>query len=151
MTVYVASCSHCEWKIQKNETPTDGESELCPCCSESFVPQWKSETQDDPPPAKAPSSLHEHSSPASQRIETHARTQPAAIHASLSSATRSLTFTTPPPIQVVVKDFDMSFGSMVGFMVKWALAAIPAALIFIIIIGIFIVIFSALLGLSVSK
>ena len=31
--------------------------------------------------------------------------------------------------RVVVTDFDMSFGSMVGFMVKWAFASIPAMLI----------------------
>lgn len=30
---------------------------------------------------------------------------------------------------VVIVDFNMSFGSMVMFMVKWAIAAIPAALI----------------------
>lgn len=33
--------------------------------------------------------------------------------------------------EVVVVDFDMSFGSMVGFMVKWALAAIPAFMILV--------------------
>lgn len=31
--------------------------------------------------------------------------------------------------EVVVKDIQMNFGSMVVFMLKWALAAIPAALI----------------------
>lgn len=31
--------------------------------------------------------------------------------------------------KVVVTDVDMPFFSMVGFMVKWALAAIPALLI----------------------
>ena len=47
---------------------------------------------------------------------------------------------TPPPVNpprqpatnwsyVVVRDFDMPFGSMVGFMVKWALASIPAVLL----------------------
>jgi hypothetical protein len=30
---------------------------------------------------------------------------------------------------VVVTDIDMPFGSMVGFMVKWAIASIPAFLI----------------------
>lgn len=30
---------------------------------------------------------------------------------------------------VVVTDFDMPFGSMVTFMVKWAIAAIPAVII----------------------
>lgn len=32
-------------------------------------------------------------------------------------------------LRVQVVDFDMPFGSMVGFMVKWAIAAIPALLI----------------------
>jgi len=36
---------------------------------------------------------------------------------------------TGPIIQVVVKDFEMSFGSMVVFMIKWALASIPALII----------------------
>jgi hypothetical protein len=31
--------------------------------------------------------------------------------------------------QVIVTDFDMSFGNMVGFMIKWAFAAVPAAII----------------------
>lgn len=33
------------------------------------------------------------------------------------------------PQRVIVADFDMGFGSMVGFMVKWAIATIPAAII----------------------
>jgi hypothetical protein len=37
---------------------------------------------------------------------------------------------------VVIKDFDMPFGSMVSFMVKWAIAAIPAVIILFIIFGI---------------
>jgi hypothetical protein len=32
-------------------------------------------------------------------------------------------------VQVVVKDFEMTFGSMVVFMIKWALASIPAFII----------------------
>jgi hypothetical protein len=35
----------------------------------------------------------------------------------------------PPPLRVVVVDFDMSVMSMVGIMVKAAVAAIPAAMI----------------------
>lgn len=41
---------------------------------------------------------------------------------------------------VVVLDVNMSFGSMVVFMIKWALAAIPAMLI-LMLIGFFAVIF----------
>jgi RNA polymerase subunit RPABC4/transcription elongation factor Spt4 len=36
---------------------------------------------------------------------------------------------------VVIKDFDMPFGSMVSFMVKWAIAAIPAVIILFVIFG----------------
>ncbi len=31
--------------------------------------------------------------------------------------------------EVVVKDINMSFGSMVVFMIKWSIAAIPAMMI----------------------
>ena len=34
--------------------------------------------------------------------------------------------------EVVVTDFNMPFLSMVGFMIKWALAAIPAIIILVI-------------------
>ena len=37
----------------------------------------------------------------------------------------------PAMTAVVVKDFDMPFGSMVSFMVKWAIAAIPAFIILV--------------------
>lgn len=33
------------------------------------------------------------------------------------------------PLRVTVVDFDMKFGSMILFMVKWAVAAIPALII----------------------
>lgn len=39
--------------------------------------------------------------------------------------------TTPPIQQVDVRNFDMSFGRMVWFMIKWAFAAIPALVILI--------------------
>jgi len=40
------------------------------------------------------------------------------------------------PVKVTVSDFDMPFRSMVGFMVKWALASIPALLILLLVGGI---------------
>ena len=43
-----------------------------------------------------------------------------------------------------VRSFDMPFGDMVIFMVKWALASIPAFIILFIIFGIFFAIFGAL-------
>ena len=45
---------------------------------------------------------------------------------------------------VHVKSFDMPFGDMVGFMVKWSLASIPAFIILFIIFAIFFAIFGAL-------
>ena len=41
-----------------------------------------------------------------------------------------------PTQEVIIKDIDMSFGNMIVFMVKWALASIPAMIIiaFVIII-----------------
>jgi hypothetical protein len=49
--------------------------------------------------------------------------------------------------RVVVKDLDMPFGSMVTFMVKWAIAAIPA-LIILSLIG--TALFGILAGLGAS-
>jgi len=43
-----------------------------------------------------------------------------------------------------VKGFSMPFGEMVEFMVKWAIASIPAFFILFIIFGIFFAIFGAL-------
>ena len=45
---------------------------------------------------------------------------------------------------VHVKSFDMPFGDMVGFMVKWALASIPAFIILFIIFGFLFLIFGSL-------
>ena len=45
---------------------------------------------------------------------------------------------------VDVKGFSMPFGEMVEFMVKWAIASIPAFIILFIIFGIFFAIFGAL-------
>jgi hypothetical protein len=49
------------------------------------------------------------------------------------------------PQQVIVTDIHMPFGSMVGFMVKWAIASIPAMIILFIIGAIIFGIFGSLL------
>jgi hypothetical protein len=65
----------------------------------------------------------------------------------------------PPPVpeqqtvqkfqEVVIKDFNMPFWSMVGFMIKWALASIPAIIILTIIVSLAIsVITGALIEMS---
>ena len=50
--------------------------------------------------------------------------------------------------RVTVSDFDMPFGSMVTFMVKWSIASIPAFII-LILIGALLFGFLAAVGLSV--
>jgi len=50
----------------------------------------------------------------------------------------------PVSQDVVVKDIQMTFGSMVVFMIKWAIAAIPAMLILSIIGGIIGLIFGGM-------
>ena len=47
------------------------------------------------------------------------------------------------PNEVVIKDISMPFGSMVRFMVKWAIASIPATLILGVILFLFFLIISA--------
>ncbi len=50
------------------------------------------------------------------------------------------------PQAVVVTDIDMSIGAMCRFMVKWVIAAIPAAIILWILFMAFLVIFALLFG-----
>ncbi|MGA3172371.1 MAG: GYF domain-containing protein [Chthoniobacteraceae bacterium] len=52
----------------------------------------------------------------------------------------------PPPLQVAVVDFEMPFGSMVMFMVKWVLASIPALLILGVLAAMFWIAFVALIA-----
>lgn len=53
-------------------------------------------------------------------------------------------------IEVVVKDIDMKFWSMVSFMVKWAFASIPALFIIAIFVAIIVIIFTVL-GLTFQR
>ena len=54
------------------------------------------------------------------------------------------------PGYVIVQDVNMTFGSMVVFMVKWALASIPA-LIILLVIGAAAISFLASLGLTLAR
>jgi hypothetical protein len=58
---------------------------------------------------------------------------------------------TPPPVQQVdVRNFDMSFGRMVWFMIKWAFATIPA-LVILIAVGLFATTFIGGLVTAVNR
>lgn len=52
--------------------------------------------------------------------------------------------------RVIVTDFDMPFGSMVGFIVKWTLASIPA-LIMLGILAAFLVLLLGGLGSALNR
>ncbi|MBT9437556.1 MAG: hypothetical protein GAS50_00020 [Desulfobacterales bacterium] len=45
---------------------------------------------------------------------------------------------------VTVTDIQMPFGSMVVFMIKWAIASIPAAIILFLIASVFAVVFGGI-------
>ena len=49
-----------------------------------------------------------------------------------------------PPQKVIVTDINMSFGSMVSFMVKWVIASIPALIILFLIGALIIGMFGGL-------
>ena len=57
-----------------------------------------------------------------------------------------MTSTAASSTEVTVVDIQMPFGSMVVFILKWTLAAIPAMIILGIIAAIFITIFGGILG-----
>ena len=48
--------------------------------------------------------------------------------------------------EVIVTNVKMPFGSMVIFMIKWALASIPAAIILFAIYAIVVAVFGGILG-----
>ena len=47
---------------------------------------------------------------------------------------------------ITVTDIQMPFGSMVVFMIKWAIASIPAAIILFLIASVFAVVFGGIFG-----
>ena len=46
--------------------------------------------------------------------------------------------------EVVIKDIEMSFGSMVIFIIKWTLASIPALIVLLLVGVLFSVVFGSL-------
>jgi hypothetical protein len=48
--------------------------------------------------------------------------------------------------EVVVVDIDMPFWSMVRFMIKWAIASIPAIIVLIVLFSLVMALISGLLG-----
>lgn len=55
------------------------------------------------------------------------------------------------PLKAVIMDFDMRFTSMVWFMVKWAIASIPAFIILFIFVMICMAVLYGISGISLLK
>ena len=53
--------------------------------------------------------------------------------------------------RVTVVDFDMPFGSMIVFMLKWAIASVPALLILVVLGGITTALLSGLLAVGFMR
>lgn len=87
-------------------------------------------------------SLLEHCQACGNKVSKHAATCPACGHPQYMPASQIHT----KAQRVSVTDIDIPFGSMVGFMVKWALAAIPALIIIIIIGTVLISLFAGFFG-----
>lgn len=96
---------------------------VCPNCRHAF----------DVPDAKAgriigcPNCRHGVTVPHVTATVTLSPSKPAPSASFQAAATTPVRST--GPMEVVVVDFRMSFRSMVGFMVKWVIAAIPAMII----------------------
>jgi hypothetical protein len=118
VSYYVKVCPKC--KAQNHPSMT-----YCAKCG-GDLPSIKQESDTKPidPPAYAAGPAKADASPA---------TQPQSMAAQANTA----------PIQCRIVDIDLPFWSMVNFMVKWAVAAIPALIILIILAFFAVAILSA--------
>lgn len=74
-----------------------------------------------------------------------------AIRAAAYEAPQTPSSSTPSgPLPVVVINFDMTFSRMIVFMIKWAIASIPAAIIAFLIACFFALAFSAIFGSMIA-
>lgn len=115
MSYYVKKCRKCGAVNHPNNV-------RCQQCGEE-LPIAKIES-DDPPPAPS----GQQSTP-----PISARAEPAQARPSIKAEVQSSPSPNGQPSEVRIVDIRMPFLSMVAFMVKWALAAIPALLILIVI------------------
>lgn len=114
------NCPHCGRSVSVDEKAR-GVRVICPRCAKGVdIPTIPSEVF----------GLKSAGSSQSQSVSRKPRDGDILLQVtSPPGADPRLSATIQEPTLVVVKDFDMSFGSMVVFMIKWAFAAIPAAII----------------------
>jgi hypothetical protein len=81
----------------------------------------------------------------SSQSEQTSRAQPAGHNPPLENQNTNAAFSRPPR-EVVVTDFNMSFGSMVVFIIKWVVASIPALIILWLVMAVIIGILGGIFG-----
>ncbi len=127
MTYYVKVCAKCKTKNPPHMT-------YCAKCGATLsVIKQESDTPPIEPPAYA-------APPDPSPPETRTGAS--------GEFVRPTEYVPPTPCRIV--DIDMPFWSMVNFMVKWAIAAIPAFII-LIILGVFAVAVLSAIGVSLGR
>ncbi|MFZ5959852.1 hypothetical protein ACOXVJ_20315 [Pseudomonas knackmussii] len=81
-----------------------------------------------------------------ERLLSQGQAKPAAPQKAQPQVVRNASALYPGAKPVVVLDINMSFGSMVVFMIKWVLASIPAFIILFIIFSVAAALFGGLLA-----
>ena len=114
-------------------------ADICPVCNKT-ISFWDAEfPQGVEVHSKCEGEFNEHPEKYLRPVITEPKTEINEMAANDSSTSQSHSTQS-----VHVKSFDMPFGDMVIFMVKWALASIPAFIILAIIGAIFFAIFGSL-------
>lgn len=103
-------------------------------------------------PTDLQAQLRSQETAALQRMEQDptldAETWRAVVYELRSRAPQRATDPRAAPLAVRVVDFDMPFAQMVGFIVKWTLAAIPAMIILVLLAALLGAIFGGMAGLG---
>ena len=112
---------------------------ICPVCNKT-ISFWDAEfPQGVEVHSKCEGEFNEHPEKYLRPVITEPKTEINEMAANDSSTSQSRSTQ-----KVEVTNIDMPFENMVGFMIKWALASIPAFIILFIIFGILFLIFGSL-------
>lgn len=125
-------------------TPNRDGSRFCAGCGYT-LPQPPVPAYQEPAPAFTPTAPPAGYAPSAP---VYAPVQPVPAQTPPAQATIAAPGTMVAPVtRVVVTDVNMSFSSMVVFMVKWAIASVPALIILSLIILVLLTLFGSVFGL----
>ena len=132
-------CDKCGQSLTVDEAGA-GMTIDCPNCGKpTYVP---SKSTSPPETPNVPAAV------VTAKAVTSQNAPPAILSAAPSPQTTSRSNIPPQPSRVVVTDIQMPFWSMVVFMIKWAVAAVPAFIMLVVIFFIFWALFATIgLGL----